>query len=281
MFKYCRVRYSSTWTQEVNTLRLRHLLGARTRCGDLTQSLLELAQLFPKFMEIGFGIGDNTKNLVVSIPIVHRSPALSQQNQRSLARSDCCEHRADPCQRDDGEGFERAPESIDQPPGENSNQNRRGKPPRGHLICDPCRSSFTGIRPGVYEHAEVVPTVRTNGSLLVHRSIVLQSRRTRRDSGFVCGSDGPLLRRGRRRARVKAIVDEEGFLINNPKTVLRSQSERQVLAGLVVNRHANVHRGHYDWLKAVLHDAGVNGPESANRGGHPQFRSYGHIGITW
>ncbi len=78
------------------------------------------------------------------------------------------------------------------------------------------------------------------------------------------------------------IIADEGFFCNHDKTVLRGQNERQVIAGLVVNRHTNVHRHNYDRLKAILHDASVNGASAANRNQHPQFRSYlqGHIGFV-
>lgn len=70
------------------------------------------------------------------------------------------------------------------------------------------------------------------------------------------------------------IVRDEGFIVNEAKTSVRSKHQRQVLTGMVVNQHLNLHRRDYDRLRAVLHDARVNGPASANRSGHPQFRSH-------
>ena len=80
----------------------------------------------------------------------------------------------------------------------------------------------------------------------------------------------------------ETIVADEGFYVNHDKTTAKGQNERQVIAGLVVNSHTNVHRRDYDRLKAILHDAATNGAAVANRDQHPQFRSYlqGHIGFV-
>ena len=80
--------------------------------------------------------------------------------------------------------------------------------------------------------------------------------------------------------RVGAIVVDEGFHVNERKTWVRGAGERQAVAGLVVNAHAQVPRVEYDQLRAVLHDAAVNGPDTANRADHPDFRAHllGRIG---
>jgi RNA-directed DNA polymerase len=80
--------------------------------------------------------------------------------------------------------------------------------------------------------------------------------------------------------RVRRIVVAEGFRVNDAKTRVRTAGERQAVAGLVVNDHPQVPREEYDRLRAVLHDASVNGPAAANRAGHPDFRSHllGRIG---
>lgn len=70
------------------------------------------------------------------------------------------------------------------------------------------------------------------------------------------------------------IVRDEGFRINSDKTRRQPQSQRQVLTGMVVNKHLNTHRRDFDQLKAVLHDTRKNGPAIANRAGHPQFRAH-------
>lgn len=81
---------------------------------------------------------------------------------------------------------------------------------------------------------------------------------------------------------VKTIVADEGFALNRAKTSVRDRSQRQTLTGLVVNQHPNVHRRDYDRLRAVLHDAAVNGPAMANRRHHPEFRAHleGRIGFV-
>ena len=78
------------------------------------------------------------------------------------------------------------------------------------------------------------------------------------------------------------IVHDEGFWINRSKSRVLTQTQRQVLAGLVVNKHLNVHRRDYDQLKAVLHEARVHGPTAANRADHPAFRAHleGRIGFV-
>jgi hypothetical protein len=67
---------------------------------------------------------------------------------------------------------------------------------------------------------------------------------------------------------VGRIVREEGFRVNHDKTSLRSAAQRQLVAGVVVNAHANVPRPDYDRLKAVLHRLAVDGP-GAERPGEP------------
>lgn len=53
------------------------------------------------------------------------------------------------------------------------------------------------------------------------------------------------------------------------------------MTGLVVNRGANVARPDFDRLRAILHDAATNGPDHANREGHPDFRSHLLGRIAW
>jgi hypothetical protein len=81
-------------------------------------------------------------------------------------------------------------------------------------------------------------------------------------------------------ALVDEIVVDEGFRVNPWKTKVMGSEQCQAVAGMVVNDHAQVSRAEYDRLRAVLHDAAVNGPAAANRAGHPDFRSHllGRIG---
>ncbi len=55
---------------------------------------------------------------------------------------------------------------------------------------------------------------------------------------------------------VPQIVDDEGFQLNPAKTRLMSKTTRQVVTGIVVNRHLNVTRKGFDQLKAIIHACG-------------------------
>ena len=104
---------------------------------------------------------------------------------------------------------------------------------------------------------------------------------TRYADDLTFSGDRSLMNRaGRFIALADAIAADEGFRINDAKTRVRSRAQRQVVTGLVVNDRPNVVRGEYDRLRAILHDAAVNGPTAANRQGHPDFRAHllGRIG---
>jgi retron-type reverse transcriptase len=73
---------------------------------------------------------------------------------------------------------------------------------------------------------------------------------------------------------IGAIALEEGFEINHRKTRLRTQSQSQRLAGMVINQKANLSRSDFDRLKAILHNSIHKGPESQNRQGHADFKSH-------
>lgn len=66
---------------------------------------------------------------------------------------------------------------------------------------------------------------------------------------------------------VMQIAAEEGFTINHRKTRSMHRSQRQVLAGVVVNERPNVRREEFDRLKAVLTNCVRYGPGSQNREG--------------
>ncbi len=84
------------------------------------------------------------------------------------------------------------------------------------------------------------------------------------------------------RIAVLAILLDEGFAIRHRKTLVASASERQVLAGVVVNQRPNVSRDEYDQLRAILHNCRRFGPQSQNRDGHADYRSHlqGRIGFV-
>jgi hypothetical protein len=71
---------------------------------------------------------------------------------------------------------------------------------------------------------------------------------------------------------VAAILLDEGFTVNYRKTRVMRQGGRQQLAGLVVNRRANVIRQDFDRLKAILTNCIRLGPDSQNRDYRPHFR---------
>ncbi len=73
---------------------------------------------------------------------------------------------------------------------------------------------------------------------------------------------------------IAAIVAEEGFSVNHRKTRIMRQGVRQHLAGLVANERLNIARPDFDRLKATLTNCIRHGPESQNRGQHPQFRAH-------
>jgi hypothetical protein len=73
---------------------------------------------------------------------------------------------------------------------------------------------------------------------------------------------------------VAVIVLDEGFTLNHRKTRVLRRSERQQVAGVVVNSHPNVPRADFDRLKAILTNCLREGPASQNRAGVPDFRAH-------
>ncbi len=86
---------------------------------------------------------------------------------------------------------------------------------------------------------------------------------------------GPFLR------GVAAIVEDEGFILNQNKTRIMRRHRRQQVTGLVVNDHLNVPRNDYDRLKATLHNCLHHGPAGQNRDGHTDFQSHLDGRVTW
>lgn len=79
------------------------------------------------------------------------------------------------------------------------------------------------------------------------------------------------------RSRFVAVVDEivrdEGFRLNDRKTVVLGASGRQAVLGAVVNDHPTIARPERDALRALLHNCVVHGWRSQVRG-QDDFRSY-------
>ena len=75
-------------------------------------------------------------------------------------------------------------------------------------------------------------------------------------------------------ALVGGIAIDEGFRLNHRKTRLRLGSQRQCLAGIVVNEKPGCRRADWDRLKAILHNCIKYGPESQNNDRHPDFEAH-------
>jgi RNA-directed DNA polymerase len=80
---------------------------------------------------------------------------------------------------------------------------------------------------------------------------------------------------------IQSISTEEGFRINEPKTVVMGKGHRQRVAGIVVNRKPNLDRPAYDVLRATLHNVAVNGLEAENRRGHSSFADHLAGRVSW
>lgn len=77
-------------------------------------------------------------------------------------------------------------------------------------------------------------------------------------------------------ARIRHLVQEEGFRIRPEKTRVQRRSMAQMVTGLVVNDRPGVPREEVRRLRAILHRAATEGLEAQNRDGHPNFRAWMH-----
>lgn len=82
--------------------------------------------------------------------------------------------------------------------------------------------------------------------------------------------------------RIRGIVRDEGFQVNESKTRIQRPSQAQMVTGLVVNDGVSVSRSTIRKLRAILHNASRHGLESQNRDGHPNFAAWlegmlGHV----
>jgi len=106
-----------------------------------------------------------------------------------------------------------------------------------------------------------------------NRSVGAEYTRYADDLAF--SGDAGLERAAERFAiHVAAILHEEGFAVHHRKTRIMRQGVRQHLAGLSANQRVNVVRKDFDLLKATLTNCLRLGPESQNRGAHPNFRAH-------
>ncbi|HEX3801915.1 MAG TPA: reverse transcriptase family protein [Solirubrobacteraceae bacterium] len=88
-------------------------------------------------------------------------------------------------------------------------------------------------------------------------------------------------RRNQFESIVKTIIRTEGFTINGAKSTAQGAGGRQTVCGVVVNVHTNVRRTEYDRLKAILHNAAVQGPAGQNQQGIGDFEAHLRGRISW
>ena len=81
--------------------------------------------------------------------------------------------------------------------------------------------------------------------------------------------------------KVAVIVLEEGFDVNFRKTRIMLKSQRQMCAGIVINKTTNLSRAKFDQLRAVLYNCVKHGPVSQNLRKHADFRSHLAGKIAW
>lgn len=65
---------------------------------------------------------------------------------------------------------------------------------------------------------------------------------------------------------VRAIVRDEGFRLNEAKTLVRRRARRQSALSVVVNDGPTIRRTQLDRLRAILHNCAVHGPLTQTRG---------------
>jgi len=61
------------------------------------------------------------------------------------------------------------------------------------------------------------------------------------------------------------LIKHHSFEININKTSMRTQGDRQIVTGIVVNQYPNIHQKSLKQVRAMLHDWNVNGIEKAQR----------------
>lgn len=75
-------------------------------------------------------------------------------------------------------------------------------------------------------------------------------------------------------ARLRHIVAEENFTVNEKKTRVQRPNTRQSVTGIVVNEHPAVPRDIIRRIRSILHHAKTEGLAAQNREGHPHFESW-------
>lgn len=87
-------------------------------------------------------------------------------------------------------------------------------------------------------------------------------------------SGEPTTRIGYLLARLRHIVEAEGFAVNEKKTRVLKRAARQEVTGVVVNKRPGVPRHLYKRLRAILHRAKQEGLARQNRDNLPHFEAW-------
>ena len=93
------------------------------------------------------------------------------------------------------------------------------------------------------------------------------------DLAFSAGADARA-RMSLMMSRVRAIVRDEGFTINEAKGRVQRAARRQQVTGIVVNDKPGVPRSELRRLRAILHGAKTTGLAAQNREQRPDFEAY-------
>jgi hypothetical protein len=80
---------------------------------------------------------------------------------------------------------------------------------------------------------------------------------------------------------IERIARDEGFRVNAGKVRIMKQSQRQELAGVVVNAGPAIARHTIDQLRAILTNCVRHGPETQNRAKVPDFRAHLRGRVAW
>jgi retron-type reverse transcriptase len=75
-------------------------------------------------------------------------------------------------------------------------------------------------------------------------------------------------------ARIRHIVREEGFVVNEKKGRVQHRARRQTVTGIVVNDAPGVPREEVRRIRAILHRAKTTGLAAQNRDNRPDFDAY-------
>ncbi|MCB9598812.1 MAG: RNA-directed DNA polymerase [Sandaracinus sp.] len=77
-------------------------------------------------------------------------------------------------------------------------------------------------------------------------------------------------------ARLRHVIEDEGFALNPKKVRVQRKGGRQTVTGIVVNEPTKLGlpREEVRRLRAILHAAKTTGLQAQNRAGHPDFRAH-------